>query len=195
MDMPKPIWPGRRTRLVLLLPVWMFTLLAIVLALGLIRERPAAESPVWLSLSIIGVVILLSLVSFCFASYFTLVMFRAKFTADETGIYFRNIQSEFTSLQFSEIERATSVSGGVDIWAFRRVLLVVTKTGARHRINAIPYLFNKGSVNIQQWVDFINFKCGGRELSGWKIDDDHRSVAPFSDLETFKEAVKNEFLT
>ena len=195
MDMPKPIWPGGRTRLVLLLPVWMSTLLAIVLALGLIRERPAAESPVWLSLSIIGVVFLLSLVSFCFASYFTLVMFRAKFTADETGICFRNIQSEFTSLQFSEIERATSVSGGVDIRAFHRVLLEVTKTGARHRLNAIPYLFNKGSVNIQQWVDFINFKCGGQELSGLQVFDDQSHLASFSDLQTFKQAVKNEFLT
>jgi hypothetical protein len=195
VDMPSLNFSGRRTRWINLLVVWMFTLVAIVLALGLITERSAAESPMWVSLSISGVAILLASVSLCFASYFTLVMFRAKFLADENGIRFRNIRSELTSLQYSEIERATSISGGVDSWTPQRVLLVVTKAGARHRINAIPYLFNRGSINIQQWVDFINFKCGGHELSGWKIDDDHRSLAPFSDLETFKEAVKNEFLT
>jgi hypothetical protein len=193
--MPSLDFSGRRTRWINLLVVWMFTLVAIVLAFGLMTERSTAESPMWVSLLVSGVAILLSSVSLCFAIYFSLVMFRAKFWADETGIHFRNIRSKFTSLHYSEIERATTVYGGVDSWKFHRVFLVVTKAGARHRINAIPYLFNKGSINIQQWVDFTNFKCGGHELSGWKIDDDNRSLAPFSDLETFKEAVKNEFLT
>lgn len=194
MEMPTLQFPGRTTRWVMLVLVWVFNFFAAILALGLATSRTGAQPAIWESLLVVGGSTFLALGSMCFGGYFTLVMFRAKLFADEKGIYFRNIRTTFTFLQWSEIERATTVYGGMDQWKYHRCLLVVTQTGARHRINAVPYLFNRGSIYIQQWVDFINFKCGGQELSGWQVHDDSRHLAPFTDLQTFKQAVNNEFL-
>ena len=197
--MPTLDWPGQKTRWVVLVLTWIFACFALLIAVLPLSPtwttEPNSSSVMWTRL-VVGIVgLTVAVCATCYATYSTLVMLKAELRADENGISFRNVRSASTTIKWNDIERATSVTGGIDPWWGKRVLLLVLKDGTRHRVAAIPYLFNRGEIYIQQWVDFINFKCGGQELSGWQVHDDSRHLAPFSDLQTFKQAVNNEFLT
>jgi hypothetical protein len=194
MEMPTLDWPGRKTRWVFLVLTWMFTCLILLTAWNLFPGAPEDKSPTWTNYFTFSFGLALALCVMCFSCYFTVVMFKAQVRADEVGFHFRNVRSDFTTLQWNDIARATQILGGMDRWQFHRVLLIVRKDGRRHRVNAIPYLFKKHSLYIQQWIDYINFKSGGEELSGLPRRQDNRHLGQFSYFQSFKKVVKDEFL-
>jgi uncharacterized membrane protein YuzA (DUF378 family) len=194
MEMPTLDWPGQKTRWVFLLLTWTFTYLVLVTARNVLPPVAEGKSTSWTTYLMFIVGLAGALCVMCFSCYFTVVMFKAQVKADEIGFHFRNVRSDYTTLHWNDIARATQILGGMDRWQFHYVLLIVRKDGRRHRVNAIPYLFKRHSIFIQQWIDYINFKSGGEELIGLPRRQDTRHLGQFSDFQSFKEAVKDEFL-
>ena len=197
MEKPVNKWPGKKSRWVQLSIILLFGCITLLISVAIPfpAEGESRPSPQWPSFVVGALALMVTLYLFSIGTYLALVNRRADISADETGLAFRNVRHTHTVLKWEEIERATDIWGGVDQWKYHRVLLVVLKDGTRHRVNAVPYLECKGSVHIREWVDYINFRCGGKELSGLKVFDDGGSLGKFSNFQEFKTAVKNEYLT